>query len=42
MDTTAVESAISAQETSVVAIGGAILAVLAVVAGISYLRRVLR
>ena len=42
MDTTAVESAISSQESSVAAIGGAILAVLAVVAGISYLRRVLR
>lgn len=42
MDTTAVEAAISAQESNVIAIGGAVLAVLAVIAGITYLRRVVR
>lgn len=42
MDVTDVTTAIESQGTNVATIGGVILGVLAIVAGVSYLRRVVR
>lgn len=42
IDTTAVTDAISAQSNNVEIIGGVVLGVLAVIAGVMYLRRVVR